>query len=354
MKSKFLFAIILFIHLYGYAQTVSSISGKVIDAKTKESLPGAAVYLAQTTIGVSANEDGTFTLTNIPQGKYDLTVSMLGYQSYSHAINFTGTPINNFTVQLNQNIALLDSVVVKARKLKNNNFGYTMFQKLFLGQTKNAARCKILNRKDIVAYKEDNKLFVYADKPIEVENRALGYKVFYELKEFVVDFQLNTQLFSGVPRFEELTPQSAKQKIKWSKERDRAYYGSVRHFLQAAKHNSLKQSSFIVQDENGRVLSDGENFSNGALSYNGLLRVRFTKERPEIISTDGITLRPNSSTLPSNQLSLIKLTGKPIKIYDNGYYEDFHDILFGGYFGITEGVICELLPLGYVPSKPLK
>src|SRR5579871_4536198 len=90
--------LILILTSYTKAQTLYSISGKILDSKTKESLPGASVYLAQTTIGVSANTDGTFLLDKIPNGKYDLTVSMLGYKLFSRPVNINGNSIKDLTI----------------------------------------------------------------------------------------------------------------------------------------------------------------------------------------------------------------------------------------------------------------
>src|SRR5579859_1480884 len=91
------------------AQLQSTISGKVIDAKTKEPLPGAVIFLAHTSIGASADNSGFFILDKIPPGKYDLTATLLGYQSWSRATPFSTDSIHNYVIALEPSATLLDS-----------------------------------------------------------------------------------------------------------------------------------------------------------------------------------------------------------------------------------------------------
>lgn len=67
----------------GHSQGTYSLSGRLNDSNTGEPIPFANVFLANTLIGSSSKEDGTFFLDKIPVGKYDLTVSMLGYGLFS-------------------------------------------------------------------------------------------------------------------------------------------------------------------------------------------------------------------------------------------------------------------------------
>ncbi len=64
-----------------YAGTTGKIRGIVVDKETGEPLPGANVVLLGTQLGASTNADGEFIILNIPPGRYDVEVSMLGYQT---------------------------------------------------------------------------------------------------------------------------------------------------------------------------------------------------------------------------------------------------------------------------------
>jgi outer membrane receptor protein involved in Fe transport len=62
-----------------FAGTTGKIAGKVIDAKTKEALIGANVYLTGTSMGAAADVDGNYFIINIPPGTYELKASAIGY-----------------------------------------------------------------------------------------------------------------------------------------------------------------------------------------------------------------------------------------------------------------------------------
>lgn len=323
------------------AQALSTIQGSVIDARTKQPLTGAVVYLANTAIGVYANEDGTFLLEKIPPGKYDLTVSMLGYKTRSVAIEFPEAMVQNHLIKLEPTVTQLDSVSVHARKMKQRPGDYNKFLKYFLGRTDNARHCRITNPEDVFVYRDGGQIIALASKTIQVENQALGYRVHYELKEFIYDAAVSSVTFSGIPRFEELIPSSPKQKKVWTRERDRAYFGSVPHFLTSIIDGKLDANYFEVTNTNGTRLQEKDLMLDSLVYYHKPIYVTFKKERPE----GGYPSRFRTS----RQESPITFPGQPIKVYQNGYFEDFHSIIFGGYIGWSSS-IAELLPLGYQPS----
>jgi len=327
-----------------FPQNLSSIAGKVIDAKTKEVLPGANVYLANTAIGISANENGSFNLTKIPAGKYDFTVSVLGYKSFSKPMLFSGSDVADYLVTLEPLPIQLDPVYVTTSQEKQSPYYYGLFRKAFLGTTMNSSKCKILNPSDIVVYKEKEKIIALARKPIQITNKALGYLIHYELKEFVMDISNREVLMSGVPRFEELSPESPKQKEKWIKERDRAYFGSIPHFLISLKKNNLESNYFDLRGRDGRPILKESIMKDSLIQFKGSVFLTYKREFPE-------NNYPRFRT--GVQASEITFTGKPVIVYDNGYFEDYHDLTFRDYMGWTSN-IAELLPLGYLPSKVAK
>jgi len=60
-----------------------TVRGRVVDAETHTTLPGAHVVLQPTTpvLGAITNRDGTFTITHVPVGRYQVKASFLGYQT---------------------------------------------------------------------------------------------------------------------------------------------------------------------------------------------------------------------------------------------------------------------------------
>ncbi|MFW5974862.1 MAG: carboxypeptidase-like regulatory domain-containing protein [Bacteroidota bacterium] len=86
MKKSFitLFAILLF--LVSWAQE-GTIRGFVYEETTGEPVIFTNVYLDKTTLGSTTNENGYFSITDIPPGDYTLMITALGYDSLTDNIS---------------------------------------------------------------------------------------------------------------------------------------------------------------------------------------------------------------------------------------------------------------------------
>ncbi len=62
-------------------QQLGEVSGKIVDAATKEALIGATVMLMNSAIGAVANEDGIYLINRLPAGDQTLVVRFLGYKT---------------------------------------------------------------------------------------------------------------------------------------------------------------------------------------------------------------------------------------------------------------------------------
>ena len=62
-----------------FAGTTGKISGKVLDASTKEPLIGVNVLIEETVLGAATDLNGTYTILNVPPGSYVLKASAIGY-----------------------------------------------------------------------------------------------------------------------------------------------------------------------------------------------------------------------------------------------------------------------------------
>ena len=85
MNPYFIFLSCLFFLTNSYAQN-NSISGKILS--NGKALPFANVYLKNSNLGTSSDENGFYKIKNIPEGKFTIIISSLGYQKKSVQINF--------------------------------------------------------------------------------------------------------------------------------------------------------------------------------------------------------------------------------------------------------------------------
>jgi hypothetical protein len=363
----------------GLAQP-ASLSGRVTDSKTNEPVLFATIFLANTSFG-AITRDGNYRLQNIPVGKYNLTVSCVGYKLVSIPVDISaGDKILN--IQLEQQTTILREVVIKS-----NNAAYLahmrMFKKYFLGETSNASQCSIKNEVAIDLDFDDvaKVLTASSTEPIEIENLALGYRVVYLLKEFRLDFKGNICIVEGIPRFEYLTPKNEAQLHHWIRERNRAYYGSMNHFMRSLKYSCLEEEDFFIylmnktsyatlvpglerEKRNDTLFSMRRITASDLFAENPdshiLLKVVYTgesqeynydKTKPGWLSKTNYE-KTRGDVLP--QTSYLRFVRQTLVIHDNGYYDNALSIYMDGYLGWSEK-IAELLPLEYQPiPKPRK
>jgi len=79
---KQIFSIILFFALQSvFAQNTGTIKGNVKDDAANEAIIGATVLLKGTSFGGATDVEGNFQITNIPEGKYTLVITSVGYET---------------------------------------------------------------------------------------------------------------------------------------------------------------------------------------------------------------------------------------------------------------------------------
>ncbi len=83
MKKKIFYYLFTLFILGGqlFAQSSGKISGKVVDKKTGEPLPGVNIILKGTTIGSATDINGSYVILNVPAGSYNVLAKMVGYQT---------------------------------------------------------------------------------------------------------------------------------------------------------------------------------------------------------------------------------------------------------------------------------
>jgi len=76
-----LFSLVFFITASSYGGTTGKISGRILDAQTKEPLVGVGVIVEGTGRGAATDLDGYYFILNVSPGTYSVTAQYLGYHS---------------------------------------------------------------------------------------------------------------------------------------------------------------------------------------------------------------------------------------------------------------------------------
>lgn len=92
------------------------IFGHVIDKKTKEHLPYINIIVKGTTIGVTTDGTGHYSLTNVPAGKQVLVAKALGYSTVEKPIDVKEGKSQEVNFEIDEDVISLDQVVVSANR----------------------------------------------------------------------------------------------------------------------------------------------------------------------------------------------------------------------------------------------
>ena len=373
------------------------LKGRVTDINSKPVI-SASVFLSNTSSGTKTNDQGYFQLT-VPEGKFDLVVSSIGYETFTRPLE-AGT-LSELSVKLQPKAAELENIVIEPFEKDGWQKWGRFFIENFIGTSAVAGKCEIKNAKAIrFRYsKSKNLLTAIALEPLIIENKALGYRLEYQLELFSYDFKSTYLSYLGYPFFQELGGGRSKSK-KWEKAREEVYYGSMMHFMRALYRNKIKEEKFEVrtmeklpniekervkianqanykttktaagviqmsvinadsaayyqkilsQDDVKRIIGQhllpGDSIAfaidnlTAGLEFKNYLLVIYPKQAPP----EYIQRFPKSSTAMMSEIILIN--GNYVEIQSNGSYYDPLNLSSSGYWGWSEK-IGTMLPFDY-------
>lgn len=99
-------------HLYG--QNSGTIQGKIVDAQNGEGLAGANVVLKGTIMGASSGPNGSFRISGIPEGEYQVIISFIGYVTAEEFVTMGKDKETALSVRLQPGAIELSAVLVEA------------------------------------------------------------------------------------------------------------------------------------------------------------------------------------------------------------------------------------------------
>jgi hypothetical protein len=169
---------------YSLPLLAQGISGTVYDSKTKAPLEGASVYFEGTTRGGITDANGRFTLNTGKQISSPLIITYLGYTDAVLTASWT-VPMEIGLVIAPES---LGEVIITGVKPFTRKELMRAFKEQFLGTSRAAKRCKILNEDAIDLWYDvpGKRLIASSPDPIVVDNTFLGYEVRFRIIDFII------------------------------------------------------------------------------------------------------------------------------------------------------------------------
>jgi len=369
---KILACFILLLPVGCFAQF--TISGRVLNQADTKPVANVSVFLSNATIGGKTANDGTFILHNAKPGKYELVISIIGFDAYHQTIMIDNSNITLPDITISPKTIALAEVTIQAKTDPDRGRNLDLFEKEFLGTSDLAGECKILNPELLDLNYDENTRTLTASSVdfLVIENKALGYKIKYLLTNFVMnhsDKNAKKIHFEGSALFEEMKGTPAEER-RWQRRREQVYEGSAMHFLRSALENRVDEEGFRVLQ-----LTTMPNPQKDKLPKTVQTLMRFPLNAEEIIkSTDQpgiyalgcendalhITYNknhhfPKTGLLnnlddPDNTGITILNFNAPYVFFDrNGGIIDTKRVSFTGAWGNDR--VAELLPIDYEPPQ---
>ena len=115
MIIKNLILILVFLS-FGFlsSQNTGNLTGRVLDSQTQLPIQGVSVLLENSLLGVATDDNGYFTINDIPAKTYNINISHVGYQSqtiYNIIIKAFGTP--PLQILLEESTNELDEIIIQ-------------------------------------------------------------------------------------------------------------------------------------------------------------------------------------------------------------------------------------------------
>ncbi len=376
MKRSIAIIGLLFCAFFSNAQKV--LTGNVLAKDSKLPIASASIFLSNTSVGTISKDNGGFILQPFPEGRFDLVVSMVGYETYSITISSNAIP-PKLEILLVPKVKELDEVIVTPYEKNGWEKWGDFFMENLIGKTPNAADCKLLN-KEVVRFrfnKKKNTLNAYADEPLHIQNEALGYDLKYDLSIFEFNYSTRVFFYQGFPLFSDLSTKRKRIETRWQKNREETYNGSLMHFMRSLYRNTLDYEGYelrkIIRNKEKKSFSfvNGTNSNNNVdvlintplngdsiafaidsftlgLQFNNYLQVVYKRKyMPESYLKTQRGMLPNQ---PMTAEIFMPDSEKVVAVLANGSYFSGKDVLALGYWAWSEK-LSNLLPLDYKPQK---
>ena len=236
MRKFVLTTLFVCISMFTFAQ-----SGKVVitvlDAQSKEGVPGAVVELAPANNPDKAKQyisayGGKTSIPSTRYGEYNVTVSFLGYQTKSEKINLTAENREKITIEISEEATKIETISVETQAIRASTKGDTV--------SYNAGAFKVASDADVEGLLKKMPGITVKNGSVEAQGETVK-KVFVDGKEFFGE-DVSTALNS-------LPAQSVKSVEVFNKLSDNAEFsgmddGEGYKALNIVTHSHMRQGVF--------------------------------------------------------------------------------------------------------------
>lgn len=342
-KSKMLASIFLAIAVaLSYGQDFQSnksysISGVVVDASTGEILPFCNVYFSKTLKGTTSDVNGHFKIEDVKPGSYVLVASFVGYKTLNANVEVINKDYEKLRIELRPDVQTLESVSVETEKDKEWEKSVKEFERYVLGNVQFAKKCEIKNPWVISFSGSKTVRKAEASEPVEIHNRALGFKIFMNLNDYVKTPKTFT--YNGYFRFELLDPTDKKEQKKWIRNQESAYKGSLAHFLKSLTTKNWEDEGFIL------FLTDANETRIDASNHLNYFKLSQKDKHWKLTMTQSMDLFFQGIGEGEQTTLLSPIKGREILFNEDGILKDPLSLSLNGHLP-TEG-LSTLLPFDY-------
>ena len=340
----------------------TSIRGQVVDDESGVPLAGVHVFIASSTTGTVTNSDGEYLLSNIPVGALRLYASSIGYEPEARDMFLRTAAQKVVDFRMKPAVLSLEGITVEAKRDRKWKRRLERFTKMFIGETAASRETKIINP-EVLDFGIDRSVFrAFASEPLVIENRFLGYRITYFLKDFQSD--QTTIKYDGEPLYEELEADNEQEKARWEENRRTAFIGSFRHFALALIAQKTDEQGFklygrnsagsesIVQIPQGArfpvkqhdIIKPGSSSDEYVLDFSGFVEIIFTGEFEEDAYKE---YRQSFQGRDAFQTSWIRLSSGATIVDYKGDTLDPYGVTLYGYFAFER--VANDVPRDYRP-----
>lgn len=338
MKANWVLLFVLLKSVFCFSQI--EIEGWVINTN-KEPLFGASVYVDGTTIGTTTDDKGYFKL-QLPYSMNSILV--VRYFGYTTAYQNIKKESNSIYITLNEEVKALKEVVVQRNQFTRADM-LKLFKEQFLGINKAGSNC-IIENEDELYFDYDTKNFVfkaYADKPLEIKNNYLNYKIQYQLIDFECQFyklsikslDVINALYAGTSYFTEINNDT-----KYVKRRKKSYEGSSLHFFRNLIEKKWSKKEFILFE--GSFMTSPDTHFEISNETNAIYKIEVAQQKK---NTKNNFVAEFSILFNNKEQSKISFFTDTFYVDRFGQFTDYDKIYFSG--DITSRKIGDLLPTNY-------